>query len=115
MGDNQFSWSEKLSYGVTGDLCQNLTRIARAFAEANPHSIYSYSAWRVCQELNSYYTDDQGIPVEDAMVINKFVEGPLKRMLEANGLRVETAASTSALSDLIQALHMLRKERLSFR
>lgn len=113
--ENKGTWAERMEYGVTGDLCLHVNRIAKKFAEAHPTSIYAYSVSRVCDELYRYFEDEQGIPYEDSIIINDLVEKPFRRLLESNGLEVETRASSKALADLIQAMYLLRKAPLSFR
>lgn len=112
---NKEPWSERMEHGVTGDLCLQVTQIARGLAEANPTSIYAYSLSRVCEELYRYFEDEQGIPFEDSMIINNIVAEPFRRLLESNGLEAETTTSTRELRELVQAIHSVRKAPLSYR
>jgi hypothetical protein len=95
-------------YGVTGDVCESILGKARETCDANPNSIFSYSVWKACTELSSYFADPQGIPVEYARDISRIVEGPLKRLIDDGALSRESETAYAPLAELLGGLHTLR-------
>jgi hypothetical protein len=100
--------TESLKKIVAGDGLAVLVNLARQEAAAEPRSAWAYARMRALEELASYFSDDQGIPTEEAQAINALFCGPIATLIDGEGLRKQSADTEDALSDFLVALTKIR-------
>jgi hypothetical protein len=105
---NAWEWIRRLDEPLTGDLCSDLCKACASYAEENPRSVFAFALWKACNDLDSLFGEDQGIPHEQFQTIQKTIQNPLRRIIQG-GLREGLSGQWDALADLIEGLSTLRK------
>lgn len=93
---------------ITGDLSVALHDQARDLLRRYPNSIRAYALFSALREIRSMFEDEQGIPMAEALEIDRSLLSGVRRLLEDGSFQRGELPSESAIETLLAGLASLR-------
>jgi hypothetical protein len=93
---------------ITGDLSVALLDQARDLMFLYPNSVRAFALFCALREVRSMFEDEQGIPMSEALEIDRLLLGPIRRLLEEGSFQRCEIPPEHVVEEVLMGLALLR-------